>query len=323
MAQARALMHTLRLGELRSLEACTSGIENTNYFVSAEHDGRSHAYVFTVFERLSLAQLPFFLRLMKHLAVRGLPVPEPQSDAHGELMLTVQGKPAVVVNRLPGASEPTPGARHCAEVGAALARLHLAAVDLESPQPNSRALPWWNESVPLVLPFLTRSQQVLIQAELDFQNQLAATLPSATLPRGPIHADLFRDNVLFETFDGIPKLSGIFDFYFAGVDTWVFDLAVCLNDWCISHLTHTHEAHLAHYFVSAYESVRPLLATERALLPAMLRAAALRFWISRLRDQYLPRQASVLCAHDPGHFEQVLQMRSADTRDFAALVEAS
>lgn len=317
-AEAHALMRALHLGELCAMQACATGIENTNYFVSTQMDAGVHDYVLTLFERLSFVQLPFFLRLMKQLADRGLPVPRPQADAQGELMLTVQGKPGVVVNRLPGRSELQPGGRHCAEVGAMLARLHLAAADLDQPQPNFRALPWWNDSVPQVLPFLTSTQQTLIQDELVFQNQLATTAGYAALPRGPVHADLFRDNVLFETTYAVPTLSGVFDFYFAGVNTWVFDLAVCINDWCIDPLALTYQAQLAHNFVSSYESVRPLQWQERALLPAMLRAAALRFWISRLRDLHRPRQASVLCAHDPGHFEQVLRMRSAATNDFSA-----
>jgi hypothetical protein len=126
------------------------------------------------------------------------------------------------------------------------------------------------------------------------------------LPRGPIHADLFRDNVLFDSIDGHPELTGFFDFYFAGVDTWVFDIAVCLNDWCINLDSGAHQAELADSFMRAYITVRPLTGAERELLPAMLRAGALRFWISRLWDFHLPREASLLKAHDPGHFERVL-----------------
>ena len=127
------------------------------------------------------------------------------------------------------------------------------------------------------------------------------------LPRGPIHADLFRDNVMF---DG-DRLSGFFDFYFAGCDTLLFDIAVCLNDWCIDLPTGTHDAKRATRMLDAYQAVRPLTAAERELLPAMLRAGALRFWISRLWDFYLPREASMLTPHDPTHFERVLRARIA------------
>ncbi|MGC3004758.1 aminoglycoside phosphotransferase family protein, partial [Streptomyces sp. G35A] len=120
----------------------------------------------------------------------------------------------------------------------------------------------------------------LLQSELAYQNHVAASSAYAALPRGPIHADLFRDNVMFEG----EELTGLFDFYFAGVDTFLFDLAVCLNDWCIDLPTGAHAAPRAQAMIDAYQAVRPLTAHERALLPAMLRAGALRFWISRLWD---------------------------------------
>ena len=303
--EARDLLRLLKLGELQTLEGCSGGIENTNYFATSDQS----AYVLTVFERLTFAQLPYYLHLMKHLAAKGIPVPDPAPDATGAILHSLQGKPACVVNRLRGKSELAPTPAHCAQVGEMLARMHLAGRDYERSQPNLRALPWWNETMPVVLPFLSEAQRSLIVSELAFQNHIAESSACAALPRGPIHADLFRDNVMFE--DG--QLTGFFDFYFAGNDSWLFDLAVSLNDWCIEHGKEpTAGANIASHatqFIASYESVRPLTAAERQLLPAMLRAAALRFWISRLWDFHLPREASMLKAHDPAHFERVLRQR--------------
>jgi homoserine kinase type II len=317
--EARSLMRALGLGELSSLKACSGGIENTNYFASTERAGQVHDYVLTLFERLTSEQLPFYLRLMKHLAQRGILVPEPHADAHGELVFEVKGKPAAVVDKLLGKSELTPTELHCTQVGATLARLHLAGCDFEMTQPNLRGLPWWNEVAPVVLPYLSAFQASLLQTELASQNALATSPSYAALPRGPIHADLFRDNVMFDTVGGQPQLSGFFDFYFAGIDTWVFDLAVCLNDWCIDLQTGVHHALRAQALIAAYTAVRPLQAAERELLPAMLRAGALRFWVSRLWDFYLPRAASLLQAHDPSHFERVLQARRSHDLTFEQL----
>lgn len=319
-AEARTLFQQLKLGELTSLTGCSGGIENTNYFVSTEQGGVTHDYVLTLFERLSFEQLPFYLRLMKHLAQRGIAVPEPVANAKGVLVFDLRGKPAAVVDKLRGKSELVPTPLHCAQVGAMLARMHLAGRDFELSQPNLRGLDWWNETVPVVLPFLTKAQSDLITQELAYQNHVAAQSSYAALPRGPIHADLFRDNVLFDTIGGAPMLSGFFDFYFAGVDTWLFDLAVCLNDWCINLETGAHHAQRAQSFIAAYEAERPLLAAERELLPAILRAGALRFWLSRLWDYHLPREASVLQAHDPSHFERVLRHRATDVRYFDTLM---
>ena len=304
-AEAAALVERLGLGALLALEGCASGIENTNYFCDTER-GR---YVLTLFERLSAEQLPFYLHLMKHLAERGIPVPGPQADADGEILHRVRGKPAAVVDRLRGSHRLAPDAAHCAPVGAMLAHMHLAAADYPRMQPNLRGLDWWGETVPLVLPFLDAARCELIEGELRFQRQVAASSACATLPRGPIHADLFRDNVMFEDTPLGDRLSGFFDFYFAGVDALLFDIAVCLNDWCIDLESGRLAEDRASAFVDAYDAVRPLTTAERRLLPAMMRGAALRFWISRLWDLHLPRNAAMLTAHDPAHFERVLRER--------------
>jgi homoserine kinase type II len=313
--EAGALVRRLQLGELASLRGIHGGIENTNYFLTVEKEGVRHDFVLTLFERLTHEQLPFYLYLMKHLARRGIPVPEPQvqpataSAAHpeGELLFTLCGKPTAVVEKLRGHSELQPTAAHCAAVGEMLARMHLAGRDFGMTQPNLRGLHWWNETAPVVMPFLDPDQAALLQSELAYQNHVAAGSAYAALPRGPVHADLFRDNVMFE--DG--RLTGFFDFYFAGVDTWLFDIAVCLNDWCIALQTGAHDEERARAFLAGYEKVRPLTAPERRLLPAMLRAGALRFWISRLWDFHLPREAAMLKPHDPTHFERVLRSRAA------------
>jgi homoserine kinase type II len=317
--EARELLQHLQLGQLVHLEACTGGIENTNYFVTTQANGQTHDYVLTLFERLTFEQLPFYLQLMKHLAQRGIVVPEPQANTLGELVFQVKGKPAAVVDKLRGQKESHPGPAHCAQVGAMLAKMHLAGRDYALSQPNLRGLSWWNDTAPLVLPYLSDSQKTLLNHELALQNQIAATPGYAALPRGPIHADLFHDNVMFETVAGQPVLRGFFDFYFAGIDTWLFDLAVCLNDWCIDQASGTHHAPNAHHFLTAYNTVRPLQAAEQELLPAMLRAAALRFWLSRLWDFYLPRQAHLLQAHDPAHFERVLRHRASQALSYPDL----
>ena len=319
--EARHLLRALGMGELTSLRPCAGGIENTNYFASTELAGQPNDYVLTLFERLTFEQLPFYLRLMKHLAQRGIAVPEPHANTAGALVFEVKGKPAAVVDKLRGKSEPHPSEMHCAQVGQRLAQLHLAGQDFELIQPHLHGLSWWNATVPVLLPHLTDSQKALIQSELAYQNSLATQPDYAALPRGPIHADLFRDNVMFDMLAGQPRLSGFFDFYFAGVDTYVFDLAVCLNDWCIDPATGDHHAQRAHAFLAAYNAARPLQAAERALLPAMLRAGALRFWVSRLLDWVQPRAASVLQAHDPEHFERVLRERTRQTLTFEQLAD--
>ena len=336
--EAQAFLQSLGLGTLQSLAGCAGGIENTNYFVNTDQG----EYVLTLFERLTAAQLPFYLRLMKHLAQCGIPVPEPQAvplstwpaspsppskkrsatnapvktvrseDTFGQILHSLKGKPAAVVNKLAGSSESNPTPAHCAAVGDMLARMHLAGQDFEERQPNLRGLAWLNETVPEVLAHLTEAQRTLILGELAFQNHVAASSAYRTLPRGPVHADLFRDNVMFESDSQgghSTRLTGFFDFYFAGHDTFLLDISVCLNDWCVDLTSGANDPARGDALVYAYQAVRRLTPQERHLLPAVQRAGALRFWTSRLRDFYLPRTASVLKAHDPGHFERVLRQR--------------
>ena len=306
-SKAQELLTQLQLGDLVELQGIQGGIENTNYFLTSSVG----AYVLTLFERLTHQQLPFYLHLMKHLAHHGIPVPDPVANSDGDILLTLEGKPAAVVNRLMGRSELAPTPQHCRAVGDMLARMHLAGKDYNRHQPNLRGLAWWNETIPVVLPFLNASQSCLIQSELAFQNHAANSSAYEALPRGPVHADLFRDNVMFEGAGNSLQLTGFFDFYFAGVDTWLFDLAVCLNDWCIDLDTGALHVEKTTALLAAYQAVRPLISAERQLLNPMLRAGALRFWTSRLWDFHLPREASMLTPHDPTHFERVLRQRVA------------
>jgi homoserine kinase type II len=223
----------------------------------------------------------------------------------------VAGKAAAVVTRLPGSHRLHPDAEHCAQVGRMLARMHVAATGFELHQPHHRGLAWWAETVPVVLPHLPADAAALLRDELAFQQHLAASPAGQTLPRGPIHADLFRDNVMFDDTAGPDRLCGFFDFYFAGDDSFLFDLAVCLNDWCTDAATGALDETLAGAFTAAYEAERPLSGAEHRALPALLRAAALRFWISRLWDWHLPRSAALLTPKDPAHFERVLRARIA------------
>ncbi len=301
--EADALCKRLGLGALTELTGIRSGIENTNYYATSVRG----QWVLTLFERLTHDQLPYYLQLMQHLAAHGIPVPAPQADSTGHLVHTVAGKPASVVTRLPGSHRNAPDAPHAAQVGEMLARMHVAGASFALQQPHLRGLAWWTETVPVVLPLLGTERAELLRDELAFQQQLAASPAGQVLPRGPIHADLFRDNVMFDDTAGPDTLCGFFDFYFAGTDALLFDVAVCLNDWCIAQDSGALDEARAAAFVSAYEGVRPFTGGERRLLPAMLRAAALRFWISRLWDSHLPRDAALLLPKDPTHFERVLR----------------
>lgn len=302
---ARELLQHYSLGELVSLRGITAGIENTNYFLNTTHG----EFVLTIFEVLTAEQLPFYIDLMTHLAERGVPVPHPQPMHGGERLTRLHGKPCAIVTRLSGGFEPDPGPRHCAQAGETLARMHLAAADFPISQPNLRGLPWWQQTAPQIMPFLNEGQAELLRSTLAEQTTFAASAAYAGLPSGPAHCDLFRDNVLFDGTYEAPRMGGFIDFYFAGCDTWLFDVAVAVNDWCIERETGALIDDRVRAMLGAYAAVRPFTVEEREAWPTLLQAGALRFWTSRLFDFFLPRPAQTLKPHDPRHFERILRLR--------------
>uniref|UniRef100_UPI0033416FEF homoserine kinase n=1 Tax=Castellaniella defragrans TaxID=75697 RepID=UPI0033416FEF len=306
---AQALLQRYDLGELIALRGITAGIENTNYFL----DTTGGEYVLTLFEVLTAAQLPFYIELMYHLAERGVPVPRPQTLRDGTRITELHGKPAAIVTRLSGGYEPEPGPAHCTLAGRTLAQAHLAGRDFGIHQPNLRGLPWWRETTPKLRPFLSDDQAGLLERTLAEQVAFADGPVHARLPQGPAHCDLFRDNVLFDGTYEVPHMGGFIDFYFAGWDTWLFDVAVSVNDWCIQRTTGAFVHKRLDAWLQAYHDVRPFTEAEHAAWPIVLRAAALRFWISRLYDFYLPRPAQTLKPHDPRHFERILRLRTTQS----------
>lgn len=294
------------LGIATDLKGISSGIENSNFFLTLEKDGIQKEFVLTLFERLKPEQLPYYLNLMGHLAGKGIPVPAPMKNKQQEVLESLNNKPATIVTKLSGKSQLTPTAQHCQAVGQMLAKMHLAGADFKMFQGNLRSLSWWKETIPSVQPHLNPTQLELINTELEAQIAFFTSNDYAALPSGPSHCDLFRDNVLFNSDN---ELGGFFDFYFAGTDKWLFDLAVTVNDWCINLATGELDAPRYNAMMSSYQSVRTLKPEEIASWQLMLRAAALRFWVSRLWDYYLPRDAQMLTPHDPTHFERVLTQR--------------
>lgn len=298
-AEVDAWLKGYTIGHLTKLEGIASGIENTNYFVTSSHG----EYVLTVFEKLTANELPWYLELMAHLASRGIPCPNPVGRLDNGYLGELKGKPASLVTRLRGRSITQPTATACAEVGELLADMHQAGKSYAKPMANPRGAAWFAATAERVRPVLDADNAKLLDEELGFAQ---ATFKLTDLPAGVVHVDLFRDNVLFEG----ERLSGVIDFYFACQDRWLYDLAITVNDWCASDAGEL-DAARAKELVAAYHKVRPLTAAERAAWVAMLRAGALRFWLSRLYDLHFPRPGELVHAKDPGHFERIVRHHRA------------
>lgn len=282
------------LGKLIDLQGIAAGIENTNYFVTTAN-GR---YVLTLFEKLTARELPFYLNLMAHLAQAGVPCPAPVANRDGSYLGALNGKPASLVSRLDGKDIVNPTAADCAQVGNVLAHIHVAGLSYAGRMDNPRGPRWWSAVQTDVLPFLDADNAALLRETIA----LHAQQDFSALPRGAIHADLFRDNILF--LNG--KISGVIDFYFACTDLLLYDVAITVNDWCLRPDGELDGAR-AQALLDAYHAVRPFIDAEHGAWPALLRAGALRFWMSRLYDFHLPRAGELTHAKDPAHFERLLR----------------
>ena len=286
------------LGDIVELRGIAAGITNTNYFVITENN----RFVLTIFEKNELGELNYFVRLMTHLAKHGVPCPQPILDKEGVALHILHNKPSLMVSCLKGRDIAIPSAEDVKQVATTLANLHLAGQTFKEASVNQRDRQWREQTAHKVASFLTSTEQKMLQNELNYQHGLDVS----HLPHGVVHGDLFRDNVLF---DG-EKLSGIIDFYYACDDILLYDVAIAVNEWCLQHNgpdIGTMDEDKMEIFLEAYQAKRPFLKTEWKLWLAMLRLAALRFWLSRLYDFHFPADGELTHTKDPNHFKKILE----------------
>lgn len=280
------------LGRVLDFEGIEDGIDNTNYFVTTT----SGEFVLTLFESLSADDLPHFIELLCYLGENNLPCPRLRLDQQARPIRWLNDKQAAVFNRFPGRAVLMPSVAHCHEIGLHLGRLHRHTQHYSFFINSNHDLHWCRAVFNKIADRLSTSDQALINDELCFQAEHC----TAMLPRGVIHGDLFRDNALFV--DG--RLSGLLDFYSAGTGVLLLDIAITANDWCHENGNVNFEKLDA--LLAAYETVRPLEPLEKQSWQTQLRAAALRFWLSRLQHQLYPRSGAITQQKDPLIFRQLL-----------------
>lgn len=291
--ELRDLLAAYAIGELQDYRGISAGVTNTNYFV----DTSAGRWVLTLFEQLDATELPFFLQLMDHLSASGVPSAHPVARRDGRFLCELSGKPATLVYCLQGASVEQPGVRHCAAIGQVMVGMHAAGKSFDQRRANSTGLEWMHAARDELANRLDGDDLTLLDDELAFQD----AQDYEQLPAGIIHADLFRDNVLFAG----EQITGVIDFYYACHDVLLFDLAVVCNDWCIS----DNGSFMDDNWIAlrrAYARQRAFTYAELRSWPALLRAAALRFWISRLADWHFPRAAPDTHLKNPLTFRRIL-----------------
>ena len=285
--QVADFLELFDLGTYQSHTGISAGVENTNYFVVATRDEVDSEYVLTVFEHHDQQQVQNFIAIGRHLAGASIPVPGPVSDKQGEYLHLLEGKPAILCPRLPGGHAEVLAADHCRQIGAALAKFHLAGKDFDQAPKNDRGLLWWADAALKILPTMDdEEQQDMLFDEVEYQQSFYDLWQN--LPRGLIHGDLFHDNALFsagnEGQGQGEQLGAILDIYNACEEAWVYDLAIVANDWCSETNGNWQTEKLGALF-EGYQSIRPLTEEEQFAWGICVRGAALRFWLSRLMTQ--------------------------------------
>jgi len=284
------------VGPLLTFQGISAGIENTNYFVTTT----TGEFILTLFEQYSYEEMPFFLELMAYVAEHEIPSAHPVADKFGQYLRYLNQKPAALVKRLRGQGVESPTLKQCQTIGCVLGCMHTISSEFPYIRANARGPHWWQTTAKRVLPRLPSSDAKLLQEELQFQSHHR----QLQLPRGIIHADLFRDNALFEG----DKLCGVIDFYYACHDVFLYDLAVTVNDWCNLANGQLDEPRVESV-LAGYCKQRELTPLERQTWPMILRAAALRFWLSRLQDLHFPRPGEMTHTKNPDEFRNILQAR--------------
>lgn len=301
--QLQVWLQDYAIGELVELKGISSGITNTNYFVTTRQDGAEQSkYVLTLFEHNTIEELPYFIDLMSHLAAHGIPCPRPIADKSGVSLHMLNGKPAALISCLKGQDVEVPNVAQCSAVGTVLAKMHIASLSFDvqvrhQNAHNPRGTDWRIKTAAQVMPHLPAADQQLLQETMAFQ----AAFDTSRLPMGVIHADLFRDNVLFDC----DEIGGLIDFYYACHDVLAYDLAIAVNDWCVE-ADGSLDAPRLNAMLAAYQAVRPMSEAEHEAWAGLLRIAALRFWLSRLYDQIFPQAGELTHAKDPNHFKNIL-----------------
>lgn len=286
------------VGRLIQVQGIAAGVQNSNFFVTTSL-GR---YVLTVFEVLPAKEVAFYLDLMTHLARSGMPVPLPVTDRQGRVYGILEAKPAALVSCMSGASVDTPSAAQCSAVGDMLAGLHQAGQIFAQTCANPRGAAWRKETAARLRALMRPAEQELLDKELEFQRHA----DFSSLPRGMIHADLFRDNVLMND----ERITGVLDFYLAGCDAWIYDIAIAVNDWCRDSTGHL-DGLRAGDLLCAYANARPFTDIEKQWWPTVLRAAALRFWLSRSDAALHPRSGEMVMIKDPDYYRNILMRLQA------------
>lgn len=278
------------VGELTSYKGIAEGVENSNFLLHTTSD----PLILTLYEkRVEKSDLPFFLGLMQHLAAKGLSCPLPLPRKDGELLGELSGRPAALISFLEGMWLRKPEARHCREVGKALAALHLAGEGFEIERPNALSVEGWKmlwDKAEARADEVEAGLREEIRPEIDY---LAAHWPK-DLPAGVIHADLFQDNVFFLG----DELSGLIDFYFACNDLLAYDVSICLNAWCFEK-DGAYNVTKGKALLEGYQSVRPLSEAELDALPLLARGSALRFFLTRLYDWLTTPEGALVVKKDP------------------------
>ena len=302
-AEFAEILKNYALGDFICAQGIQAGIENTNYFVTTSKG----EYVFTLFEKINKQELSFYISLLQKLSIAGIACPQPQADINQQAINEIKNKPFTFVTQLNGKNLTQVNPTQCKVIATELAKLHTAPLSFSTyPDKllqNRRGKKWREQIAKNIIHQLPKDDAQLLLSELETYH----SFDESDLPKGIIHADLFKDNALFED----NQLSGIIDFYDACYDNYLYDIAITVNAWCTDEQGKLIEK-LVRPFLQGYQSIRQLTSAEISAWPIMLRMAAMRFWLSRLEDSLSPNRVApqhnmLTHSKNPEEYRQILK----------------
>ena len=278
-------------GELVSAKGIAEGVENSNYLV----DTSTGRFILTLYEkRVDAGDLPFFLAMLDHLAERGNAVPRALPDRRGVAIHELEGRPACLIEFLPGVSVSHPTEAQALAAGEAMGRMHEALADFTLVRENSMGAATWRA-------LFERCGRELDEIAPGLYDDVGFALDDVLagwpddLPTGTIHADLFPDNVLMRG----DSVTGLIDFYFACTDIRAYDLAIMHGAWSFDSTGAEVYPAIGRALIAGYQQAFGLLPQERAGLLQLAKGACVRFLLSRAWDWLNTPAGAMVTRKDP------------------------
>ena len=295
----KLINNKFNIEKIISFKGIKQGIENTNYLLSS----KNKKFILTIFEkRVSKKEVPFFMKLMDNLKSSKINCPTPLRTKNNSYLIKLKKKTACIVSFLEGKDKKKLNVKDCYSVGKLTAQIHLVTEKLKLYRKNSMSI----KNLKSLLKSIRFKRNKFSKLEFFLEYNLKDIIRNwpKKLPNGIIHGDLFIDNIFFKQ----NKLSGIIDFYFAGNDYFMYEIAICINSLCfdLKGKKFLINKQKIKNLIKGYESIKKISSKEKNAINVLCRGAALRYLLTRLYDYSNTPKTALIKIKNPNEYYQKL-----------------